>query len=132
MLRNDGTCYGCLVTRDVADAGACMADLACQRALLTQRPWCFGRRFPHARRAVGAICGTVRPFGYRRAASRQRHAAGACFLRSCSPSTRRLGSPAHSFAQEAVLQFNSRSKVDAVRQKVETVKSTMSSNIDKA
>jgi hypothetical protein len=31
-----------------------------------------------------------------------------------------------------VLQFNSRSKVDAVRQKVETVKSTMSSNIDKA
>ena len=35
-------------------------------------------------------------------------------------------------AQEAVLQFNSRSKVDAVRQKVETVKNTMSSNIDKA
>jgi hypothetical protein len=34
--------------------------------------------------------------------------------------------------QEAVLQFNSRSKVDAVRQKVETVKNTMSSNIDKA
>ena len=34
-------------------------------------------------------------------------------------------------AQEAVLQFNSRTKVDAVRQKVETVKNTMSSNIDK-
>jgi hypothetical protein len=34
--------------------------------------------------------------------------------------------------QEAVLQFNSRTKVDAVRQKVDAVKNTMSSNIDKA
>jgi len=33
--------------------------------------------------------------------------------------------------QEAVLQFNSRSKVDAVRQKVDAVKNTMSENIDK-
>lgn len=31
-----------------------------------------------------------------------------------------------------MLQFNSRSKVDAVRQKVESVKNTMSNNIDKA
>jgi hypothetical protein len=30
VLRSDGTCYGCLVTRDVADAGALMAALACR------------------------------------------------------------------------------------------------------
>jgi hypothetical protein len=34
--------------------------------------------------------------------------------------------------QEAVVPFNSRTKVDAVRQKVESVKETMSQNIDKA
>lgn len=34
--------------------------------------------------------------------------------------------------QEAVVAFNSRTKVDAVRQKVESVKETMSQNIDKA
>jgi hypothetical protein len=34
-------------------------------------------------------------------------------------------------SQEAVLRFNSRTKVDAVRQKVESVKATMSENIDK-